>query len=247
MRNITAFLLPAIIAATPVPELEVRQQKTLCDQYGYWSGNGYEINNNMWGESAGTGSQCTYLDNASDSGVSFHIKWNWSGGQNNVKSFPYIGKQITKGRTISSIDSMQTSVSWNYDNQNIRADVAYDIFTASDPNHSTSSGDYELMIWLAKFGDIQPIGSSVGNVNVAGRSWNLWTGMNGAMRVYSFVAPSPTTSWSGNVKDFFNYLQQSQNYPASSQNLLSTSPSPVLITFEGSLYMLEGRVRLTYN
>ncbi|KAE9363242.1 glycoside hydrolase family 12 protein [Stipitochalara longipes BDJ] len=221
MRIILLFLLPALIAATPVHELAVRQQATLCDQYGYWSGNGYEVNNNMWGKDSGSGSQCTYVDNASSSGVSFHIKWNWSGGQNNVKSYPYIGKQITKGRKINSIDGMQTSVTWNYDNQNIRADVAYDIFTASDPNHSTSSGDYELMIWLGKFGDVQPIGSSVGNVNVGGRSWNLWSGMNGSMKVFSFVAGSSTTSWGGNVKDFFTYLQQSQNYPASSQYLLT--------------------------
>ena len=232
MRITTALFLPALIAATPVPELEVRQQQTLCDQYGYWSGNGYEINNNMWGKSSGTGSQCTYLDSASSSSVAFHTKWNWSGGQNNVKSFPYIGKQIVKGRLITSISSMQTSVSWNYDNQNIRADVAYDIFTASDPNHSTSSGDYELMIWLGKFGDVQPIGSSVGNVNVGGRSWNLWAGMNGSMKVFSFVASSTTTSWSGDVKAFFTYLQQSQNYPASTQNLLSTSSSLILSSSE---------------
>jgi xyloglucan-specific endo-beta-1,4-glucanase len=224
MRSIAAFLVPALIAAAPVAELEVRQQQTLCDQYGYWSGNGYEINNNIWGKDSGSGSQCTYVDNASSSGVSFHMTWNWSGGQNNVKSFPYIGKQISKGRKITSIDSMQTSVSWSYNTQSIRADVAYDIFTASDPNHSTSSGDYELMIWLAKYGDIQPIGSSVGTVNVAGRSWTLWTGMNGSMKVYSFVAPSPTTSFSGNVKDFFNYLQTSQSFPASNQNLLSMFP-----------------------
>lgn len=74
---------------------------------------------------------------------------------------------------------------------------------------------------LAKYGNVQPIGSSVGTVSVGGRSWDLWVGMNGAMKVFSFVAPSPVNSFSANVKDFFNYLQKSQNYPASNQNLLS--------------------------
>jgi hypothetical protein len=67
---------------------------------------------------------------------------------------------------------------------------------------------------------VQPIGSSQGSVNVAGRTWDLWVGYNGAMKVFSFVAPSPVNSFSANVKDFFNYLQNSQGYPASNQNLI---------------------------
>ncbi|AEO68296.1 c396e94d-c968-42cc-96f7-73d53db5c633 [Thermothielavioides terrestris] len=216
------LFVSALAAATPLGSLEPRQQATLCDQYGYWSGNGYEVNNNLWGESAATsGSQCTYVDGSSSGGVQWHTTWTWNGGDNNVKSFAYSGRQITKGQKISSISSIQTSVSWSYSNTNIRADVAYDIFTAADPNHSTSSGDYELMIWLAKYGSISPIGSSVGTVNVGGRSWDLWVGYNGAMKVFSFVAPSPVTSFSANVKDFFNYLQNNQGFPASSQNLLT--------------------------
>lgn len=42
---------------------------------------------------------------------------------------------------------MPTSIQWSYDNYNVRANVAYDIFTAQDPNHVNSSGDYELMVW----------------------------------------------------------------------------------------------------
>lgn len=141
------LFLASLVAAAPSVSLDERQQQTLCAQYGYWSGNGYEINNNNWGSGSGSGSQCTYLDNSSGGGVGWHTTWTWSGGQNNVKSYANAGKQISKGRKISSISSIQSSASWSYSNTNIRADVAYDIFTASDPNHSTSSGDYELMIW----------------------------------------------------------------------------------------------------
>jgi xyloglucan-specific endo-beta-1,4-glucanase len=76
---------------------------------------------------------------------------------------------------------------------------------------------------LGKYGDIQPIGSSQGTVNVGGTSWNLWYGPNGSMQVYSFVAPGNLTNWSGDVKNFYTYLQNNKGYPASSQYVLSMS------------------------
>jgi xyloglucan-specific endo-beta-1,4-glucanase len=134
--------------STPSVSLDKRQNKALCDQYAYWSGNGYEANNNLWGrDAASSGSQCMYIDGSSGSGLQWHTTWTWNGAPNNVKSYVYTGKQVTKGRTVSSINSMQTSVTWKYDTNNVRANVAYDIFTAADPNHVNSSGDYEIMIW----------------------------------------------------------------------------------------------------
>jgi xyloglucan-specific endo-beta-1,4-glucanase len=65
-----------------------------------------------------------------------------------VKSYVYSGRQVTKGNTIAKIKNMPTQIDWNYNTTNgVRANVAYDIFTATDPNHVNSSGDYELMIW----------------------------------------------------------------------------------------------------
>lgn len=55
---------------------------------------------------------------------------------------------------------------------------------------------------------------------MAGRQWDLWVGMNGSMKVFSFIAPSPIQSFSADVKQFYTYLQNSQSYPASSQNLI---------------------------
>jgi xyloglucan-specific endo-beta-1,4-glucanase len=147
--KLTALFLASLATSSPLTtSLVSRQQATLCDQYGYWSGNGYEINNNNWGRgSASSGSQCTYVDGSSGSGVRWHTTWTWAGGDNNVKSYANSGKQFARGLRISSLSNMQTSVSWSYSNTNIRANVAYDVFTAADPNHATSSGDYELMIW----------------------------------------------------------------------------------------------------
>jgi xyloglucan-specific endo-beta-1,4-glucanase len=105
------------------------------------------LNNNAWGKGSGQGSQCTHVDKMLNPGVAWHTEWNWSGGDNNVKSYPYSGRTLSSKKIVSSIGSMPTKAEWRYQGNNIRADVAYDIFTAADPNHDTSSGDYELMIW----------------------------------------------------------------------------------------------------
>lgn len=121
--------------------------QSLCEQYAVHAANGYEIANNAWGRASGTGSQCTYVDRTSTSNVAWHANWNWSGGDNNVKAYPNSAKSLPQKRIVSQIGSLPTSASWSYAGNNIRANVAYDLFTAANPNHVTWSGDYELMIW----------------------------------------------------------------------------------------------------
>jgi xyloglucan-specific endo-beta-1,4-glucanase len=74
---------------------------------------------------------------------------------------------------------------------------------------------------LGRYGGVQPIGSRIGSANVEGRTWELWTGMNGSMRVYSFVASNPVTNFNSDVKQFWNYLANTQGYPANRQYLLT--------------------------
>ncbi|KAI0398389.1 endoglucanase [Xylariaceae sp. FL0594] len=213
--------LPALLLSAAAALAPVALAQNLCDQYGYYAANGYYVNNNAWGKNSGSGSQCTYVDKMLNPGLQWHTEWSWSGGDNNVKSYPYSGRQLSSKKLVSSIGSIPTKAEWRYLGNNIRADVAYDLFTAADPNHDTSSGDYELMIWLARKGGVQPIGSSVGTVNVAGRNWDLWVGYNGAMKVFSFVAPSEIATFESDVKPFFNYITQYQGFPASQQHLIT--------------------------
>ena len=77
------------------------------------------------------------------------------------------------------------------------------------------------MYRLARYGNVQPIGSLQTRVNIEGRTWELWVGMNGSMKVFSFVAASPVNSFNSDVKQFFNYLARDQGFPASRQYLLS--------------------------
>ncbi|KAK3382562.1 endoglucanase [Lasiosphaeria ovina] len=172
-------------AATLGAEIAPRQQRALCDLYAYWSGNGYELLNSLWGKDAATsGSQCTYLHGTANNGVQRRT------------TYAYVSRQVAKGKKISSIGRMPTSMTWY-------------------------GGNYELMIWLARYGNVYPIGSSIGSVTVAEKTWDLWTRLNGAMRVYSFVPPSGTIkSFSADVKEFFNYLEKNQQFPSSQQNLI---------------------------
>lgn len=78
---------------------------------------------------------------------------------------------------------------------------------------------------LARYGSVQPIGKQIATATVGGKSWEVWYGTStqaGAeQKTYSFVAGSPINSYSGDIKDFFNYLTQNQGFPASSQHLIS--------------------------
>lgn len=90
------------------------------------------------------------------------------------------------------------------------ADVAYDMFLSS-----TADGDneYEIMVWLAAIGGAGPIsstGSPIATTTINGVEWKLYKGPNGSMTVYSFVAPSSTTSFSGDMMEFFTYLINNQ-------------------------------------
>lgn len=73
---------------------------------------------------------------------------------------------------------------------------------------------------LGKYGGAQPLGSQIGTANVGGATWQLWYGVNGSQKTYSFVASSQQNSWSGDILQFFHYLQNNHGFPASSQYLI---------------------------
>ena len=198
-------------------------QKNMCGEQEGYSASGYRVQNNLWGKNSATsGSQCSAFNSASGSSVAWSTTWQWSGGDNNVKSYSYSSRDFSK-RLVSQISSIPSTAIWSVSNQNIRANVAYDLFTAQDINHPTSGGDYELMIWLGRYGGVQPIGSYKTTVTLAGRSWSLYVGYNGSMKVFSFVAPNAVSNFSGNIKEFFNYMASNEGFPAGSQNLISKS------------------------
>ena len=72
---------------------------------------------------------------------------------------------------------------------------------------STTGGanEYEVMIWLGALGGAGPIsstGNPIATITLSGVSFNLYYGLNGSMKVYSFVAANKYQStFSGNLMD----------------------------------------------
>jgi xyloglucan-specific endo-beta-1,4-glucanase len=200
-----------------VAPLALAQSQTLCDQFSHHNTDSYYANNNKWGSALGTGQQCTYIDDLSDSGISWRVDWSWSGNDNMVKSYPYAGRTLADKKLVKDIGSIPTQADWGYSGDSIRANVAYDMFTAADPAHETSGGDYEVMIWLANYGDLWPVGSSAGSVKIEGQQWTLWDGFNGDMHVYTFVAGEAQNSVDFDAKRFFDHLRDNKGFPVDSQ------------------------------
>jgi xyloglucan-specific endo-beta-1,4-glucanase len=74
---------------------------------------------------------------------------------------------------------------------------------------------------LGGAGPISATGQPIATVTLAGQPWKLYYGLNGSMKVYSFVyANGILNSFSGDIKLFWNYLASNQGYPISSQYLL---------------------------
>ena len=74
---------------------------------------------------------------------------------------------------------------------------------------------------------IQPVGSKIlSGVSVAGHTWDLWKGPNSNWQVLSFVSSTgDITNFNADLKDFFNYLVQSQGVSSSQVRLYSNSYS----------------------
>jgi hypothetical protein len=193
-----------LVALTAAPAAHADTQ--ICDQYGSTTiGGKYVVQNNRWGTTAtqcinvtGTGFQITTADGS--------VPTNGA-----PKSYPSIFNgchyaNCSPGTNLparlSAISSAPTGISYGYVS-NAVFDAAYDIWL--DPTPKTDGvNKTEIMVWFNHVGSIQPVGSKVGTANVAGRSWDVWTGNNGGNDVISFVATSAISSWSFDVKAFTN-------------------------------------------
>ncbi|TVY81633.1 putative xyloglucan-specific endo-beta-1,4-glucanase A [Lachnellula suecica] len=219
----TQAILPFVLsaAAVAVPTAVEKRAVTQCGQWDSTVTGTYTVYSDLWNEAQATsGSQCVTINSLSGTTVAWSTAWTWAGASNQVKSFANAVVTQSTIKQISAISSIPSSWKWTYTGSNIVADVAYDLFTSST---ATGSDEYEIMIWLAALGGAGPIsstGSPVATITINGVSWKLYKGLNGSMTVFSFVASAETTSYSGDLKNFFTYLATSQGYPTS-QYLLS--------------------------
>ncbi|KAL0958810.1 hypothetical protein HGRIS_014129 [Hohenbuehelia grisea] len=237
-------LLPFVTAA---PVLYARQSIDTSSHCGQWDtveAGPYSLLLDQWGlEGATSGSQCASLTSLSGDTVAWTTKWSWTGGTG-VKSFTNI--QLNEGLDVQlgSISSIPAMWTWSQEaSGSIVADIAYDLFTSDTIGGANVN---EIMVWLANYnagpisavynadGTPQPVAS---NVALAGHTWNVYFGSNGANNVYSFLPSSGgvVSSFSGDLNEFLKYLTSEQG----------VSTSQYLKTAQGGTEPTTGSATLT--
>ena len=185
----------------------------ICEKYGSTTvgGGKYVVINNNWGDDS---TQCiTVNDNGFQVTTASHNK-----AQNGAPgAYPAIyagchyancstGSGLPMAVSSSSFNSVATSVGMTYPGSGVY-DASYDIWfdpTARTDGQNTGA---ELMVWLNHTGSVQPVGSKVGTVSLAGGTWDVWSG-NSGWNVVSYVRQQPTSSISFNVSAFYNDMLQ---------------------------------------
>ncbi|MFE3514089.1 cellulose binding domain-containing protein [Streptomyces sp. NPDC059166] len=190
----------ALLAATAPAHADT----TLCEPYGSTVIQGrYVVQNNRWGTGA---TQCVTA-----TGSGFRVTQADGSVPTNgaPKAYPSVfnGCHYTNcspgtalPARISGISSAPSSISYGFVS-GAAYNASYDIWLDPAPRKDGVNRT-EIMIWFNRVGPVQPIGSPVGTATVGGRTWEVWTGSNGANDVISFLAPSAIASWSFDVMDF---------------------------------------------
>jgi xyloglucan-specific endo-beta-1,4-glucanase len=100
----------------------------------------------------------------------------------------------------------ETDIAFRYTGDDLVGNVAYDLFTSST---DTGEYKYEFMIWLDALGGAVPLsttGKPIATATLLGKKWEIWKGTNSARTVFTFVAKSAVTSFSGDLMEFIYYL-----------------------------------------
>ncbi len=197
-------------------------------------GEEYIIQNNNWGNPDSTNLILEYKNN------SFKVvegRGEGGNGQGVPSSFPsiYIGANgftqngvlATSGtdnlpKQVSQINSIQTTFEWSGTTDSFNA--TYDVWFANSPPATEYKDGIDgfLMVWLHDPADAQPIGGQTRSANIAGTSWQVWTGERGPgpdgyndAPVVSYVANQSMNALTFDLKDFIDDAVQNNNLSGS--------------------------------
>jgi xyloglucan-specific endo-beta-1,4-glucanase len=221
-KLVALLCLAPFALAAPAPEIAERATAidtgSHCGQWDTVVVGSYSLILDQWGKSgASSGSDCGQLTSLSGTTVAWKTTWNWTGGTG-VKSFTNMQLNANLNKQLSAIKTMNSVWNWSQSSSGtVVADVAYDLFTSST---SGGAAVNEIMIWLANY-NAGPISSAynsngtpkavASNLSIAGHTWNLYSGSNGANKVFSFLPTgSAITSFSGDINLFLKYLTANQ-------------------------------------
>jgi hypothetical protein len=129
----------------------------------------YWINNNVWGQDTGSGTQCIWTNSISGSTISWGTDWNWTGQSNSVKSFTssvlgwHWGWRLSNtGLPVQLAANRNINANWTYrvtQNGTNTMNVAYDLWLHPISNPNTENPSDEVMIWLFRAGGAGPAGT----------------------------------------------------------------------------------------
>jgi hypothetical protein len=180
----------------------------LCDQYASTTSpdGRYIVQNNRWGS---TTQQCVTVTNGGFTLSTSNANVPTNGAPASYPSI-YWGchyGNCTPGfnpiqASSSAFAGISSSVSMSYVNSG-QWNASYDVWFDPTPRRDGQNTGAELMVWMNKLGSIQPIGSRVATVTLAGGTWDVWFG-NIGWNVVSYVRTSPTTTLNSSVSTFYD-------------------------------------------
>lgn len=202
MRLLLALMLALGLLAVPAQAAPV-----ICEKYGTAEAQGYVVQNNVWGAST---AQCIDVDQGGGFTVTSAAHTLPPNGAPAAYPSIYAGCHYALCSTVGGLPAradsagfgnLRTSVSMTYPDSGVW-DAAYDIWFDPTPRTDGQNTGAEIMVWLNKRGSIQPVGSQVGTVSLAGGTWQVWFG-NIGWNVISYVRTSPASSIGFAIDTFY--------------------------------------------
>ena len=147
--------------------------------------------------------------------------WNWPNSGNNVKAYPEVifgqkpGNLTTSADLPRKIDSID-ELTIEYDvisTHTGSGNLAFDFWLTDTENPSTWGVPpitQEIMIWLDRYGGMQPGGSWVEQINIDGALYSVYKGENYGQgwRYIAFVQENlPLEAGTLNLVNFLSYMR----------------------------------------
>jgi hypothetical protein len=194
-------LSAAAIAAFVLPFASASVWSTTA-QYGQYDfGNGYAVNNDIWG--ASPGSQTLYVDTLSGSAPHFWASATYSGS--GVKSYP--DARITINKSVSALSRLVGT----FDTGAVQGtcDFSFDCWV-----QPSSGSKYEVMVWTQWSSNQYPAGHSAGvqaTVTLSGVTYNVYKGVitnssGSTWNCWSFLRTSQAATGSADLAAVFKWL-----------------------------------------
>jgi chitodextrinase len=208
---ITAVLLSTglVAAGAAVVAIPAQAAPVICEKFGgtYIQSNTLRVQNNVWGADT---PQC--IDVNQNGGFTVTQADHNKATNGAPAAYPSIyagchwsectaGSGLPMQASSGGFGDIQTSVSMTYPSSGTW-NAAYDLWFDPTPRTDGQNTGAELMVWLNRQGSIQPIGSPVATVSLAGGTWQVWFGSVG-WNVISYLRTSPTTSLNFSVDTFY--------------------------------------------